>query len=79
MASRKEIIEDKYNVLQRKINSKMNMNLFPPLEIMSVIDIISNGGNKSIFIFKFIFLCNTLYLSSMITFLLAIFFYIILY
>ena len=40
MASRKVIIEDKYNVLQRKINSKMNMNLFPPLEIMSITDII---------------------------------------
>ena len=40
MASRKVIIEDKYNVLQRKINSKMNMDLFPPLEIMSITDII---------------------------------------
>ena len=40
MASRKEIIEDKYNVLQRKINLKMNMDLFPPLEIMSITDII---------------------------------------
>ena len=40
MASRKVIIEDKYNVLQRKINLKMNMDLFPPLEIMSITDII---------------------------------------
>ena len=40
MASRKVIIEDKYNVLQRKINSKMNMDLFPPLNIVSITDVI---------------------------------------
>ena len=40
MASRKVIIEDKYNVLQRKINSKMKMDLFPPLNIVSITDVI---------------------------------------
>ena len=40
MASRKVIIEDKYNVLQKKINSMMNMDLFPPLDIVSISDVI---------------------------------------
>ena len=40
MASRKEIIEDKYNVLQKKINSMMNMDLFPSLDIVSISDVI---------------------------------------
>ena len=40
MASRKIIIEDKYNVLQRKTNSIMNMDLFPPLNIVSISDVI---------------------------------------
>ena len=40
MSSRKIIIEDKYNVLQKKINSTMNMDLFPPLNIVSISDVI---------------------------------------
>ena len=40
MASRKVIIEDKYNVLQRKINSKMKIDLFPSLNIVSITDVI---------------------------------------
>ena len=40
MASRKVIIEDKYNVLQKKINSMMNMDLFSSLDIVSISDVI---------------------------------------
>ena len=40
MVSRKVIIEDKYNVLQKKINSMMNMDLFPSLDIVSISDVI---------------------------------------
>ena len=40
MTSRKTIIQEKYKILQHKINLILNTDLFPSLELVSISDII---------------------------------------
>ena len=40
MTSRKILLQDKYKILQSKINQVLNNDLFPPLEIVSIVDIV---------------------------------------
>ena len=40
MSSRKIILQDKYRQLQTKINSILNTDLFPSLEVISIVDVV---------------------------------------
>ena len=40
MTSRKILLQDKYRILQSKINQVLNNDLFPPLEVVSIVDIV---------------------------------------